>query len=34
MGDFTMGHMIARDGKTVIDDANAFGQGMVVLDTI
>jgi hypothetical protein len=26
MSDFGMGHMIARDGKTVIDDAYAFGQ--------
>jgi hypothetical protein len=33
MGDFRMGHMIARDGKTVIDDANAFGQEWQVLDT-
>jgi hypothetical protein len=33
MGDFTMGHMIARDGKTVIDDANTFGQEWQVLDT-
>jgi hypothetical protein len=33
MGDFTMGHMIARDGKTVIDDANAYGQEWQVLDT-
>jgi hypothetical protein len=33
MGDFTMGHMIARDGKTVIDDANVFGQEWQVLDT-
>jgi hypothetical protein len=28
-----MGHMIARDGKTIIDDANAFGQEWQVLDT-
>jgi hypothetical protein len=33
MGDFRMGQMIARDGKTVIDDANAFGQQWQVLDT-
>jgi hypothetical protein len=33
MGDFRMGHMIARDGKTVIDDANVFGQEWQVLDT-
>jgi hypothetical protein len=33
MGDFTMGHMIARDGKTVIDDANAFGQEWQVRNT-
>jgi hypothetical protein len=33
MGDFRMGHMIARDGKTVLDDANAFGQEWQVLDT-
>jgi hypothetical protein len=33
MGDFRMGFMIARDGKTVIDDANAFGQEWQVLDT-
>jgi hypothetical protein len=31
MGDFQMGHMIARDGKTVIEDANAFGQEWQVL---
>jgi hypothetical protein len=33
MGDFKMGHMIARDGKAVMDDANAFGQEWQVLDT-
>jgi hypothetical protein len=33
MGDFRLGHMIARDGKSVIDDANAFGQEWQVLDT-
>jgi hypothetical protein len=33
MGDFTTGRMIGRDGKTVIDDANAFGQEWQVLET-
>jgi hypothetical protein len=33
MGDFGMGHMISRDGETIIDDANAFGQEWQVLDT-
>jgi hypothetical protein len=33
MGDFRMGHMISRDGKTIIDDANAFGQEWQVLDS-
>jgi hypothetical protein len=33
MGAFGTGHMIGRDGKTVIDDANAFGQEWQVLDT-
>jgi hypothetical protein len=33
MGDFRMGQMIARDGETVIDDANAFGQEWQVLNT-
>jgi cysteine-rich repeat protein len=33
MGDFGMGHMISRDGKTVMTDANAFGQEWQVLDT-
>jgi cysteine-rich repeat protein len=33
MGDFGMGDMIARDSKTVIDDANHFGQEWQVLDT-
>jgi hypothetical protein len=33
MGDFGMGHMISRDGKTIIDDANAFGQEWQVLDS-
>jgi hypothetical protein len=26
MGDFGMGRMMARDGKSILDDANAFGQ--------
>jgi hypothetical protein len=33
MGDFGEGRMLARDGKTVLDDANAFGQEWQVLDT-
>jgi hypothetical protein len=33
MGDFRTGHMVARDGKAVIEDANAFGQEWQVLDT-
>jgi hypothetical protein len=33
MGDFAVGHMIARDGKTIIDDANTFGQEWQVLDS-
>jgi hypothetical protein len=33
MGDFEHGRMIARDGNTVLDDANAFGQEWQVLDT-
>jgi hypothetical protein len=33
MGDFRNGHMIARDGKSVLDDANNFGQEWQVLDT-
>jgi hypothetical protein len=33
MGDFRMGHTIARDGKTVIDDVNTFGQEWQVRDT-
>jgi hypothetical protein len=33
MGDFGMGHMFARDGKSVLDDANAFGQEWQILDT-
>jgi hypothetical protein len=33
MGAFETGHMIGRDGKTIIDDANAFGQEWQVLNT-
>jgi hypothetical protein len=33
MGDFEYGVKLSRDGKTVIDDANAFGQEWQVLDT-
>jgi hypothetical protein len=33
MGDFGQGRMIARDGTTVLDDANAFGQEWQVRDT-
>jgi surface protein len=33
MGDFGKGRKFARDGKTVLDDANAFGQEWQVLDT-
>jgi hypothetical protein len=33
MGDFAMGRMLARDGETVFDDANVFGQEWQVLDT-
>jgi hypothetical protein len=33
MGDYRAGRMIARDGKTVIDDANVFGQEWQVLDS-
>ncbi len=33
MGECRSGHIIARDGKTVLDDANAFGQEWQVLDT-
>jgi hypothetical protein len=33
MGDFAHGVQLSRDGKTVIDDANAFGQEWQVLDT-
>jgi hypothetical protein len=33
MGDFQKGRMVARDGKTVLDDVNAYGQEWQVLDT-
>jgi cysteine-rich repeat protein len=33
MGDFAMGRMFARDGETVLDDEDAFGQEWQVLDT-
>jgi hypothetical protein len=33
MGDFGQGRMLARDGNTVLDDPNAFGQEWQVLDT-
>jgi hypothetical protein len=33
MGDFEYGMKLSRDGKTVIDDANAFGQEWQVRDT-
>jgi hypothetical protein len=33
MGDFEMGKMIARDGNTVLNDPNAFGQEWQVLET-
>jgi hypothetical protein len=33
MGDFREGRRIARDGKTVLDDMDAFGQEWQVLDT-
>jgi hypothetical protein len=33
MGDFEMGQMIARDGNTVLNDWNAFGQEWQVLET-
>jgi cysteine-rich repeat protein len=33
MGDFRKGHMIARDGKTILDDPNAFGQEWQVLES-
>ena len=33
MGDFRKGRRFARDGKTVLDDANAFGQEWQVLES-
>jgi hypothetical protein len=33
MGAFGTGHMIARDGKTIMTDANAFGQEWQVLES-
>jgi cysteine-rich repeat protein len=33
MGDFAKGRMFARDGETVLDDANVFGQEWQVLNT-
>jgi hypothetical protein len=33
MGDFGTGQMISRDGKTIMNDANAFGQEWQVLDS-
>jgi hypothetical protein len=33
MGDFGKGHMLARDGHTILDDANAFGQEWQVLES-
>ena len=33
MGRFETGEMIGRDGSTVFEDANAFGQEWQVLDT-
>jgi hypothetical protein len=33
MGDYRAGRMIARDGKTIIEDANVFGQEWQVLNT-
>lgn len=33
MGDFEYGLKLARDGKSVLEDANAFGQEWQVLDT-
>jgi hypothetical protein len=33
MGDFEYGLKVARDGKTVLEDANTFGQEWQVLDT-
>jgi cysteine-rich repeat protein len=33
MGDFGKGRMLARDGQTILDDANAFGQEWQVLES-
>jgi hypothetical protein len=33
MGDFEKGRMLARDGQTILDDANAFGQEWQVLES-
>jgi hypothetical protein len=33
MGDFEMGQMLSRDGETVLNDPNTFGQEWQVLDT-
>jgi hypothetical protein len=33
MGDFDMGHLFSRDGETVFDDLNAYGQEWQVLST-
>jgi hypothetical protein len=33
MGDFGQGRMFARDGNTVLEDPNAFGQEWQVLET-
>jgi hypothetical protein len=33
MGDFNGGRMLARDGETILEDPNAFGQEWQVLDT-
>jgi hypothetical protein len=33
MGDYGEGRMLARDGETILDDANAFGQEWQVLDS-
>jgi hypothetical protein len=32
MGEFTTGHMLARTGKTILNDPNAFGQEWQVLE--
>jgi hypothetical protein len=33
MGDFVQGRMLARDGKTILDDPNAYGQEWQVLES-